>query len=114
MACDLAETYQITDMRRQLTARQAARLARGLRADSRVMRKLTGRAPPELTLQAMAVDSLRWLQWAQTRDARRGRNRPESIALLLNTEPEQNTRRADAFDSGADFRKAWEEAAGSG
>lgn len=30
-------------------------------------------------LQAAAVDSLRWLQWAQTKDGEKNRNRPKPI-----------------------------------
>ena len=62
----------------------AAALAAGLPEDSRCMRRFSGQAIPTQTLMmAQIIDNLRWLVWAQTEDARHGRNRPESLVEKL-------------------------------
>lgn len=69
---------------RALPLSTAAALAAGLPEDSRCMRRLTGQAVPAQTLMlAQIIDNLRWLVWAQTEDARHGRNRPDSLVEKL-------------------------------
>ena len=82
LVCDLAETYHILDPF-LLPARKLAVLACGLRGDSRVVMKLTGRRAPERDLLlAAALDRLSLLVWAKTKDAVKGRNRPDSVLSL--------------------------------
>lgn len=54
---------------------------------------------------AKAVDSLAWLVWSKTEDARHGMNRPQSFARILtgqNSDSELN-----GYSSGEEFMKAW-------
>lgn len=79
LICDLAETYHILDYR-SLPARRVAAFAVGLRENSRIRMKLAGTScPTDTLLLAAAVDRLSLLWWSKTRDAERGRNRPELI-----------------------------------
>lgn len=105
--CDLAETYGIYDMG-SLPARTVAILASGLRADSRIKMKLTGaKADDQLMLLAYAVDRLGILVWQQTKDGKKGRNRPESIAeKLLRDEQAKTVHRVTAYNSAEEF---WQE-----
>lgn len=83
LECDLAETYGLFDLR-MLPARKLATLAMGLRESSRVMMALSGRrATASEMLAAAAVDRLSLLVWSKTKDAQKGRNRPESILAGL-------------------------------
>lgn len=78
--CDFAETYHIIDFY-QLPVEIAARLATGLRDNSRIKSLLAGRIQPlDTYLLASAVDNLRYLVWAQTKDAEKGRNKPKPIS----------------------------------
>ena len=101
--CDFAETYHILDFR-SLPARQAARLACGLRQSSRIMQSLSG-APAglETVLLALISDAARALVWQNTEDGHKGRNPPKSIlAILRGSAQTGNT----GFDSPEDF-EAW-------
>ena len=83
LICDLAETYGILDWR-ALPLETAAALSSGLRDDSRIKMKISGRTvPTDTILLAAAVDKLSLLVWAKTKDAEKGINRPESIAAKL-------------------------------
>lgn len=89
--CDLAETYGVFDYR-ALPVPLLATLCCGLREDSRIrMRMVDARVRTEIILQAMAVDYLALLHWAQTKDAMEGRNRPRSVVSLLLGEVEQGS-----------------------
>lgn len=83
LVCDFAETYRILDYR-ALPARQAARLAAGLRHSSRIMQALSG-APADLqtVLLALIADATRALVWQNTEDGHKGRNQPKSILSIL-------------------------------
>lgn len=108
LICDFAETYHVMDFR-SLSAQQAAILACGLRADSRIMQRIAGlnTAPSMLLLGAIA-DALKVLVWQNTKDGAKGRNRPDSIlSALLGVVPE--TENAEGFATAADFN-AWREA----
>lgn len=90
LICDFAETYNILDYR-ALPLNLAATLAVGLRADSRIMLKLTGQKIDYNTvLSAAILDRLSFLAWTKTKDAEAGRNRPESVVSKLMEEPKEN------------------------
>lgn len=101
LICDFAETYHILDYR-SLPARQAARLACGLRHSSRIMQALSG-APADLEtiLQALIADAVRVLVWQNTRDGTKGQNQPKSVLAILSG----NTQEAVGFDSADDFER---------
>lgn len=81
--CDLAETYHILDYK-GLSPKLVATLCNGLSEDSRIKRKIAKR---RLTLNnvlaAAAVDKLTQLLWTKTEDAKKGRNKPQSVLDIL-------------------------------
>lgn len=83
LICDLAETYHILNYK-GLSLRLVATLSNGLSEDSRIKRKVANR---RLTLNdaltAAAVDKLTQILWTKTEDAKRGRNKPQSILDML-------------------------------
>lgn len=104
LICDFAETYHIYDYMR-LPVEYAATLANGLRDNSRIKLKVSGtRVSTDLLLQAAAVDALNLLVWAKTKDAKRGRNKPASIAEMLTANPKKEE--CLGFESIDDFEKA--------
>lgn len=104
LICDLAETYGVLDMY-SLPLSTLAKLACGLRADSRIMLKMRGQRIDDNTLLlASAVDRLAFLAWAKTEDARHGRNRPESIVANL-LEPHKNENNIVGYENGDDLLK---------
>lgn len=83
LICDLAETYGVLDYR-ALPLRTVAALSSGLRDDSRIKMKISGQTiDRETALMAAAVDRLSLLVWSRTKDAAKGRRRPESILQKL-------------------------------
>lgn len=83
-----------------------AALFAGLKADSRIKMRLSGMTVPlDLVLSAAAVDRLSLLVWAQSKDAEKGRNRPDSLISELLGE---GKRGGDicAFSSGEEFDAA--------
>ena len=103
LICDMAETYGILDIY-SVPAELLATFAVGLRGDSRIKMKLAGaRVSPEILLIAGAVDRLSLLVWAQTEDARQGRNRPKSIVKALTGEDMGDTDGILAFGSPEEF-----------
>ena len=106
LVCDFAETYHILNWR-ALPLDLAARLASGLGSDSRIMRALTGQtaATDDIFLAAI-LDRCSFLVWAQTEDAKKGKNRPESVlSKLLGVEDKHHTR-GTSFANGEEFEKA--------
>lgn len=102
--CDMAETYHILDYR-ALPARQAARLACGLRPSSRIRMALSDSiADSETMLLAMIADAVRILVWQQTRDGIDGKNVPKSLAALLVNGGEDEA--GVGFQSAEDY-EAW-------
>ena len=88
LICDFAEVYQGFDWR-QMPVKLAATLAAGLPDDSRSKRALIGMPYGlDTLLLAAIVDRLSLLVWTKTKDAQKGRNRPQMITdgLLQNTE----------------------------
>ena len=104
LICDLAETYGVFDYE-ALPPVLAATLSCGLREDSRIKRKLSGRRVGEDTLLlASAADSLRWLVWAKTEDGRKNRNRPEPFLRGLVGGGEET--QVQSFDTIEEFEAA--------
>lgn len=106
LICDFAETYHIYDYR-ALKPAYAATLACGLRDDSRIKMRISGlTVKPEMLIDAMSADALRFLAWAKTKDGQKNRNRPASIVDKL-TRPEKEEKNTLAFRSGEAFEAAW-------
>lgn len=106
LICDLAQTYGILRYREH-PARLIATLAAGLRDDARIKLRLAGvKAPLDTLLLASSADSLSWLRWSQTEQARSGSGCPGSIlaALLGTAEPAESP--VMAFETGAEFEAA--------
>ncbi|MCC8181524.1 MAG: DUF5361 domain-containing protein [Clostridiales bacterium] len=107
LACDLAETYGIYDMR-ALPVSTLATLAAGLREDSRIKLKLSGaRVGPDTLLLAAIADRLSLLVWSRTEDAQKGCNRPASIVDALTGKQQHQDRDVMVFDSPEAFEAAW-------
>lgn len=89
LICDLAETYQIYDYRR-LPCYTVAVLASGLRDNSRIKSKINGLLVPlDTFMSALEVDALNTLVWMQTKDGRKGSNRPAKLSSALQIKKEQ-------------------------
>lgn len=98
MICDLAETYQIYDYKR-VPARMLGTLVSGLREESRIGRKLSGRkASTEAVLLANIIDLLSVVF------ADKGK-KPEPIAKLF---IEEVNTASKGFDTPEEFEKARE------
>lgn len=90
LICDFAETYNIYNYR-ELPLDYVAILACGLRDNSRIKMKMADTEIDTNTmLQASILDHLSILLWSKTKDAKDGRNMPESILnKLLHIETEK-------------------------
>lgn len=100
LICDLAETYHIYDFR-GLPALLVATLSCGLRDNSRIMMKISGRkVPDDIYLLSGIADRLTMLLWKDTKDGRKGRNRPK---LILDALEKDND--VVGFNSSADFER---------
>lgn len=105
LVCDMAETYHIFDYR-ALPLFLAARLACGLRENSRSKMRLAGnRIELRDALLAAILDRVGFLAWAQTRDGQRNRNRPASILDRLMHEPDERETPV-VYAGGEEFEKA--------
>lgn len=90
LICDFAETYNVLNYK-ALPLNLAATLAVGLRADSRIMLKMSHqKIDYNVILRAAILDRLSFLAWSKTKDAENGKNRPESIVSKLMEEPKKN------------------------
>lgn len=79
LICDFAEVYHIYDWR-SIPVKLAATLAAGLPDSSRSMKRLTGLPCGMDTLLLAAIaDRLSLLVWSKTKDAQKGRKRPQMI-----------------------------------
>lgn len=88
LTCDFAEIYHIYDWR-SIPVKLAATLAAGLPDNSRSIRALAGLPCGLNTLLLAAIaDRLSLLVWTKTKDAQKGRNKPQMITegLLKKTE----------------------------
>lgn len=105
LVCDMAETYHIFDYR-ALPLFLAARLACGLRENSRSKMRLAGnRIELRDALLAAILDRVSFLAWAQTRDGQKNRNRPASILDRLTHEPDEGETPV-VYAGGEEFEKA--------
>ena len=103
LVCDMAETYHIFDYR-ALPLFLAARLACGLRENSRSKMRLAGnRIELRDALLAAILDRVSFLAWAQTRDGQK--NRPASILDRLMHEPDERETPV-VYAGGEEFEKA--------
>ena len=107
LLCDFAETYHIFQME-GLPARMCATLFCGLRESSRVKLKLAHRKVPfETELMAACYDMLHLLVYSKTKDASKGRNKPQMLVnKLIDLDKEETIM---AFSSPDEFMKAWNE-----
>ena len=102
LVCDFAEYYHIYNWR-GLSARYAAVLACGLRADSRIKMSLSGQKhTAEEIMLAATVDALSLLVWMRSKDGANNRNRPASLVQIL-TGNEKKGDEIMTFESGAAF-----------
>ena len=102
--CDMAETYHIYDYR-QVPGKLLGTLAAGLGADSRIMKKATGRIGSlEEILLAKIVDYISLIIWSRTTDGKHNVNKPGSIVdtLLMKDDVEKEER---SFRTGEEFTK---------
>lgn len=109
VVCDLAQYYNIYDFRR-LPPCKVAVFVYGLHYNSRIKKRLRGQEYDLETLMiARAVDNLSFLCWAKTKDGEKNRNRPASLLeSLLNPKETNNKDDIETFESGEDFRNAFE------
>lgn len=107
LICDFAETYHILDYR-ALPVNLAATLACGLGENSRIKRTLNNqRISLNTMLLAMTVDRLAGIAWMWSDDARKGKNRPESIVSQLMADNKAAPQKdVNLYASGDDFMKA--------
>lgn len=103
LMCDLAETYNIYNMR-ELSPLKVAVFSCGLRDDSRIKKKLAG-ADLDLNtlLLAVCADSLQFMAWCQTDNARKNINRPQSLLGILTRKNQGSD--VVKFATGEDFEK---------
>lgn len=107
LECDLAQTYQIYDMR-TFPLRRVAVFACGLGEESRIKRAMSGqRYPLSILIQAASLDALNSLIWANCKE---GTPRPKSVFAQL-TGSENEPDRADrdgacGFTDPEEFEKA--------
>ncbi len=79
----MAEVYHIFDYK-SVPASLVAELTEGLSPDSRVKKAVSGRTiDTETALLACILDGINILVWQHTKDAPKGRNRPQSVYLAL-------------------------------
>ena len=106
LICDFAETYHIFDYR-SLPVKLAATLAAGLRDSSRIRMKASGmKAPPDQIFLAALIDSVEALRYGFTEDARKGKNKPESIAASLTGGEKKKESGYMTFKTAEEFEEA--------
>lgn len=107
LECDLAETYNIYDMR-ALPARRVALFAVGLRDNSRIKMLL---ADSKFTFSEILLiniyDALNLELWTKTKDATKGKNKPESLYKKLMGINDQTKKESKnmTFDSAEEYEK---------
>ncbi len=106
LICDLAETYNIYDIR-SLSPVQVATFAIGLRDNSRIKLKLADtKIDLDRLMLASIVDRLSILLWRQTEQGRKGENPPKSFVLALTDKEEKPKEELKAFATIEEFDKA--------
>ena len=108
LICDLAEEYQIYDMR-SLPVQLIATLSVGLREDSRIKKRISGRkySRQELLLARIAdkLSALIWL-WGGYGDAE---ETPSIIDAMIGGVPEEPEGKFKVYRTAEDFMNAWNE-----
>ena len=101
LMCDMAEVYHIFDYR-GMPAFFVAELVAGLSTDSRVKMAISGQQiDKETALLACILDGINTLVWQNTKDAQKGRNKPQSVYLAMTQTKEKDTLRG--FRTSAEF-----------
>lgn len=101
MVCDLAETYHVYDYRK-LPVETLAAFVTGLKAESRTKMAINGmRVPTNTLIMAMIYDRITQWVWMNSKDGRKGKNKPSSLAEALTSPPKEKT--IEVFESGEDF-----------
>ena len=107
LECDFAETYNIYDIR-ALPARRVALFAVGLRDNSRIKMLL---ADTKFTFSEILLiniyDALNLELWTKTKDATKGKNKPESLYKKLMGINDQTKKESKnmTFDSAEEYEK---------
>lgn len=105
--CDFVETYHIFDYE-ALPSGVAARLASGLRDDSRIKMKLSGtNITLKESLLAGILDALNILVWQNTENGQKNRNKPQSVFKRLTEKPDNEV---VGYSTPEEFEKAWKAA----
>ena len=105
--CDLAETYGLLNWEAVPVATLAT-LAVGLRENSRIKMRLSGRqTATETLLLAAVLDRLSTLVWFQTEDGQVGVNRPKSLVAVLLGETQEARRNVQSYETSEEFEQAW-------
>lgn len=106
LICDLAETYNIYNMR-SFSPLEIATFSVGLRENSRIKLKLSGQTVPlETVLLACVVDRLSLLLWSKSKDATKNINRPASILETLTQTRQEPERDYEVFNTPEEFEQA--------
>lgn len=104
--CDLAETYGLIGYR-HLNVMDVARLAYGLRDDSRIKMFMSeSKTDLKTLLLANAVDQLSFIAWSKTKDAEKNRNRPKSVVMMLQGKEDEEKPEHEVYDSPEAFIEA--------
>lgn len=112
LICDLAETYGILDWKAVPVATLAL-LAVGLRENSRIKMRLSGRnVPVEHLLLAATLDRISTLVWFQTEDGEKGINRPKSMVDILQGDTQETGGDVQSFETTEEFEQQWQSITG--
>ena len=114
LICDLAETYGVLDYR-ALPARLLATLAAGLRDDSRIRLKLSGRTVTrEETLLAAAVDRLTSIAWLLGAVCPMRPDPPRSVLKALLGQEDGTAKENVGFATPEEYEAEWRRRTGVG
>lgn len=114
LVCDLAETYHIYDYR-SLPLKTVAAFSVGLRENSRIKMALAGvNYSFDTLLLASILDDLNVLVWSMSENAKKGINKPQSIADKLLGRAEDDNSNEIGFDTAEEFERERERLLGKG
>lgn len=114
LACDMAETYGVFDIK-ALPVQTVAALAAGLREESRIKMHLAGRKATRVeTMLAAVLDGVNRITWLLSAVCPHEGEGPKSVlqAILGQTERKGNET-IMVFESTEDFERAWAELTGA-
>jgi len=105
LICDFAETYHIFNYR-ELPLSAVVTLLLGLRDNSRIkMYYSKSKLSIEQTILALIADSVQFLAWTKTKDAKHGRYTQKSVLKLLNGDYDTGNDNLESFESIEDFNE---------